>query len=133
MGAQQRPRPNNDQSDISGLWLNNTATPLVRPAELPDKAFFTEDEAREYETHYLADRVRGLGGDFAFELQVNGDIQEPGHVLPNRRTSLIVDPPNGRVPPSPQTGRHEPALAPNIKRIILQMVPRIGLCQNAVY
>jgi hypothetical protein len=77
ISAQQRPYPNNAESDISGLWLNNTATPLIRPAEFADRSVFTEDEAREYETHYLADRVRGLGGDFAFELQVNGDFRSP--------------------------------------------------------
>jgi hypothetical protein len=85
-------RPPAGQSDISGYWLNNTATPLERPQAFADRAFFTDAEAREYERHYLKDRAPAL------ERQVNDEPMEPGRVLPNKRTSLIVDPANGKVP-----------------------------------
>ena len=43
--------------DLQGMWLNNTATPLQREKDFAEKAFFTEDEALDYETHYLLDRA----------------------------------------------------------------------------
>jgi hypothetical protein len=103
MTAQTRPRPNAQersnanrtpagQSDITGYWLNDTATPLERPPAFAERAFFTDAEAREYERHYLKDRVPPL------ERQVNDEPMEPRRVLPNNRTSLIVDPANGKVP-----------------------------------
>jgi hypothetical protein len=103
--AQTRPRPTaterpsttqrtpDGQSAISGYWLNDTATPLERPPAFADRAFFTDAEALEYEQHYLKDRVFT-----AVERQLNDEPMEPGHVLPNKRTSLIVDPANGKVP-----------------------------------
>jgi hypothetical protein len=86
---------------MRGLWSNNTATPLERTREFADKPFFTAEEAKQFEATYLVDRVRqtagsGRGGTSAdpqVELdQAAGEIDafEPGHVLPNLRTSLIV-------------------------------------------
>ena len=87
--------------DLQGLWLNDTATPLERPRDIGDKAFFTPDEAREYERRYLLDRTVALShGDPSFELKAAGDLDtyEPGHLLPGGRTSIITDPPDGHVP-----------------------------------
>jgi hypothetical protein len=82
------------------MWLNNTATPLEREKDFADKAFFTKDEALDYETHYLLDRAAAVNAGKPFELEVGADLDafDWGHVLPNRRTSLIVDPTDGRVP-----------------------------------
>jgi len=82
------------------MWLNNTATPLERPKEFSEKPVFTEDEARTYEKQYLIDRAIATNIDNPFELDVAADIDvfEPGRVLPNRRTSLIVDPGDGKIP-----------------------------------
>src|SRR4051812_48776785 len=41
-------RPN-----FEGLWNSSTATPLERPAQLKDKAFFTPDEAAEWERQFV--------------------------------------------------------------------------------
>jgi hypothetical protein len=48
--------------------LLNTATPLERLKDFADKAVFTEDEAREYEKHYLLDRAAAINIDNPFEL-----------------------------------------------------------------
>jgi hypothetical protein len=96
IAAQSAPLAAGRESDISGQWLNNTMTPLARPLGFADKAFFSEPEVRDFESHFT-ERTRARGG--AFELLVNSDEFEPGHVLPSRRTSLIVDPPDGQVPP----------------------------------
>ena len=44
----QVPRTSWGDPDLQGRWSNGTLTPLQRPAELGDKAFFTEEEARAY-------------------------------------------------------------------------------------
>jgi len=86
--------------DLQGMWVNDTATPLERPASAAGRAFFTADEARAYEQRYQLDRTLAISRDKDFELDAAGDLDtyEPGHLLPGERTSLIVDPPDGRVP-----------------------------------
>ena len=84
------------------MWLNNTATPLERPAAFGSKTFVTDDEAREFQKRYQLDRTAALSHvDPAFELEVAGDLDtyEPGALLPGNRTSLITNPAEGRVPP----------------------------------
>ena len=83
------------------MWLNNTATPLERPAGFAGKATVTDAEARAYEKLYQLDRTVALTRDTPeFELDVAGDLDtyEPGRLLPGNRTSLITDPADGRLP-----------------------------------
>ena len=81
--------------DLQGMWTNSTTTPMERPAALEGKEFLTQEEWAE----------RNPGSGFSFE--------EPSVAMPtgayndfwlekgdlSMRTSLIVDPPNGRYPP----------------------------------
>ena len=110
--AQKTARTPDGRPDLQGMWLNNTATPLQREKDFADKAFFTEDEARDYETHYLMDRAAAINAGKPFELEVGADVDafDWGHVLPNRRTSLVVDPADGRVP----------ALTPDAQRLLVE-------------
>ena len=83
------------------MWLNDTATPLERLRDWADKATLTDAEAREYEKRYQLDRTAALTRDTPeFELDVAGDLDTyvPGRLLPGNRTSLITDPPDGRIP-----------------------------------
>mgnify|MGYP006915173441 CR=1 FL=1 len=100
------PRTPDGRPDLQGLWLNDTATPLERPAELGDRATFTEAEAAAYESRYQLDRTVAISRDKDFELDAAGDLDtyEPGHLLPGRRASMITDPANGRVPPMTPAG-----------------------------
>lgn len=89
--------------DLQGVWTNTTTTPLERLPEAGDKAVLSDEERAQ-----VAQRV--------FE-RVDQDKPRPGTVVPynefwyergtlNNRTSLIVDPPNGKLPaftPSGQT------------------------------
>src|SRR5215472_4018868 len=43
------PRTPDGKPDLQGIWTNITITPLERPRDLGDKAFFTEQEALQYE------------------------------------------------------------------------------------
>jgi hypothetical protein len=88
------------QPDLQGIWSNVTITPLERPAELAGREFLTEQEQADHEKRALEPRARESAGtsahyDFA---QFGLDPNQAKHA-PNRRTSLIVDPPDGRVPP----------------------------------
>jgi hypothetical protein len=87
------------QPDIQGIWTNATLTPFERPANLRDKAFLTEAEAAAIE-HQAADRrdddPAPRSGDVGSYNQVWFDSGE--RVVSTRRTSLVIDPPDGRVP-----------------------------------
>jgi hypothetical protein len=100
--AQGLARTPDGHPDLQGLWVNNTATPLERPREMADREFFTDAEATAYEQRYQLDRTAALARiDPKVELEIAADLDtyEPGQILPSRRTSLIRDPADGRVPP----------------------------------
>lgn len=100
--------------DLQGRWSNATLTPLQRPAELGDKVFFTPNEARTYirqrmnpgeETELIEQELES--GDVG---SYNSAWFDRGNtVVPTLRTSLIIDPENGKVPPFTPEGkrRHE--------------------------
>jgi hypothetical protein len=85
---------------IDGIWNSATATPLERPSELKDKAFFTAAEAAAWEQQLAEANAepapdaprRGTG-------TYNTVYREFGaRVVKTRRTSIVVDPPDGRIP-----------------------------------
>ncbi len=100
VAAQGVQRTPDGHPDIQGLWVNNTATPLDRPKEANGRAAFTEQEALDYQQRYQLDRTLALSRNRSFELDAAADLDtyEPGQLLPGRRTSMIVDPPDGLVP-----------------------------------
>ena len=85
--------------DLQGVWTGSTLTPLERPADRAGQAFLSEEEVAELEQR--ADRNRFVervprAGDPGTYNQIWFD---PGtRVTPDRRTALIVDPPDGRIP-----------------------------------
>ncbi len=96
--------------DLQGVWDFRTITPLERPAELAGKAVLTEEEAAAYQTLENRRQNRDL-----VDPEKGGALYPPesqGGVVPynefwydrgttlveGRRTSLIVDPPDGRLP-----------------------------------
>jgi hypothetical protein len=89
--------------DLTGTWTNATLTPFQRPAELGTKEFFTEDEAAAFEKQRIqqndVDRLEGTGdADLARRAYNNAWFDRGTHVVKSRRTSLVVDPPDGRIP-----------------------------------
>ena len=85
--------------DLSGYYLVATYTPLQRPAAIKEKAFYTEEEA-------IVAFKRAIEADAEVDPRnVHYDWKEYGMdgwqspIRPSLRTSLIVDPPDGRVPP----------------------------------
>jgi hypothetical protein len=96
------PRTVDGYADLQGIWTNSTLTPLERPLELGDKAFFTEQEAAEYvkraRERTNADR-RNSDAEADLAIGYNDAWWDRGTtIVPTRRTSIIVDPPDGRIP-----------------------------------
>jgi hypothetical protein len=86
--------------DLEGTWSNATLTQLQRPAELGKKTHFTAEEAAAFARQRIeqtnADRPARAGevgayNDAFFERGTGG--------VKSRRTSLVIDPPDGRIPP----------------------------------
>jgi hypothetical protein len=85
--------------DLEGIWTNATLTPLQRPPELAGKEFFTPEEAAQFRRTRIeqtnADRPLPPGQVGAY----NDAFFERGtSLVRSGRTSLIVDPPDGRIP-----------------------------------
>jgi hypothetical protein len=85
--------------DLQGIWTNSTITPLERPVRFAGREFMTEEEARalDAEETVRADR-RSANRAADVDLAYNQFWWERGKTLSTRRTSLIVDPPDGRLP-----------------------------------
>jgi hypothetical protein len=96
------PRTPDGKPDLQGIWNNATLTPLERPAEYAGKPTLSEKEAVDFEKASLRD-VDADRRDGAAVADVNRAYNEfwrdRGRITPDRRTSLIIDPPDGRVPP----------------------------------
>ncbi|MGE0812486.1 MAG: hypothetical protein AB7O28_02000 [Vicinamibacterales bacterium] len=95
----QRPaRPN-----LEGIWNSATATPLERPAELGDKAFFTPEEAEAWERRVAERNEEPPAGSTAARTGTgtyNTFYREFGtRVVGTRRTSIVTEPADGRIPP----------------------------------
>ena len=96
------PRAADGHPDLSGIWTNVTITPLERPRELAGKEFFTPQEAVEYEKTHVRNRddrdaIKGTNADVTNAY--NDFWWDSGtKVVKTRRTSIIVDPPDGRIP-----------------------------------
>ncbi len=90
--------------DLQGLWDNGTTTPLERPAEFAGREFLTDAELAE-RTHEVATRAekRPTSAAADVELAYNNEWWERGSPL--KRTSLIIDPPDGRLPALTEEGK----------------------------
>ena len=101
--------------DLQGIWVGSTLTPLERPSEYQGRQFLTEEEVAALETAALAEEERQLnrpaeraaaGGDVDY--RPDGSLGQDAFWLdegtawvPSGRTSLIVEPPDGRIPYTP--------------------------------
>ncbi len=104
------PRTADGQPDISGIWTNDTLTPLERPARLGDQEFYTEEQAAAIERRgremLARDNAPGSTRTTASGSLARGynyfwsDPRES--VVYTRRTSMIADPSTGRVPTRPE-------------------------------
>jgi hypothetical protein len=102
--AKAVPRTKDGHPDLDGIWTNVTLTPLERPDEFAGKATATEEEADKYENRNVsrertpAQRAaqQGVGGYNALFIDKGTQLARVDGV---KRTSLIIDPPDGKIPP----------------------------------
>ena len=114
VAAQTAPRTPWGQPDLQGVWDFRSITPLQRPEELANREFLTEEEAANLEQATIERNERLLnreaqrteagasvdrGTDGAPGAYNNFWMDRGTRAIGTRRTSLIVDPPNGRIPP----------------------------------
>ena len=100
--AQQPKHP-----DLQGYWTNATFTPLERPAELANKEFFTKEEAAEFDRKRLARENAQSKEDIHYDNAL-WQTETWGRVE-SRRTSIVFDPPNGRLPELSPEGKIQAA------------------------
>jgi hypothetical protein len=88
--------------DLSGIWTNPTITPFERPAALADKEFLTEKEVKELESRAADNRVDRApqAGDVGTYNQFWFDSGT--RAVKTRRTALVIEPKDGRVPLRPE-------------------------------
>jgi hypothetical protein len=96
------------QPDLRGIWDFRTITPMERPEELAGKKVLTREEAAQYEQQTLSARDKDLRASDG--ISTNRDVANAynqfwwdygDRLTEDRRTSLIVDPPDGRIPWTP--------------------------------
>ena len=120
VAAQTAPRTAWGQPDLRGIWDFRTITPLQRPESLAEQEFLTEEEAANLEQEVL-DRNADLANRPALRTEVTESVDRgsdgaPGfynnfwldrgtRAVGTRRTSLIIDPPNGRIPDLTASGQ----------------------------
>ena len=106
--ASPSPRTADGHPDLGGTWNSASLTPLQRPASLGTKEYYTEAEAAQYEKNRLGE-VNKDRRDGPAEEDVNRSYNELFHdrgtkVAQTRRTSMIIDPADGRIPPMTAEG-----------------------------
>jgi hypothetical protein len=116
--------PSHAQRTLEGIWNSATTTPLERPAELKDKAFFTPEEAAEWDRQ-VAERNEEPPPQSAAARTGTGTYntfyREFGtRAVKTRRTSIVTDPPDGRIP----------ALTPAAAEIRRLRLERLKLGEN---
>ncbi len=100
------PRTPDGRLSLEGIWTNNTLTPLERPTELKDAPVLTEQAAAAYEKRVVVQRNRDQR-DANAEVDVGRAYNELffdqgarlARIGGTIRSSIIVDQPNGRIPP----------------------------------
>lgn len=116
----QVPRTLYGHPDLQGYWTNASFTPVERPEALGEKAFYTDEEL---------DRIIAEGVARGFEQTEPGTVEDVHYdfsqfgltrgqdgFVRNNRTSIVVDPPNGRIPPMTPEGQARAAARAQARR-----------------
>ena len=91
--------------DLQGTWSYASLTPLQRPTSMTDKEFFTAEEAAQRNYSVTLDQPPTPGSVGSY----NALWFDRGEVSSDLRTSLIVDPPSGRLPTRPEVTARQAA------------------------
>ncbi len=97
------PRTPDGQPDLQGVWNFRTATPLERPPEFAEQEFLNDQSVAAVERR-AAERLRIQGPDDPILNTPPWWLDYGTRVVGTKRSSLIVDPPDGRMPPMTPAG-----------------------------
>jgi len=92
--------------DLQGVWDYRTMTPLQRPREFADQAVFTAEQAAAYQARILEQQA---DYDRSPSVHAKWWLDYGKELTADNRTSLIVDPSNGRIPPTTEGARERSA------------------------
>ena len=96
------------QPDLQGFWTNSTYTPLQRPRNI-NKEFFTKEELDVIVKKAASDEAEqttpGTIPDVHYDFTQFGLDRSQGVLALSLRTSMITDPPDGRLPPLTEEGK----------------------------
>ena len=136
------PKTSWGEPDLQGIWTNDSTTPFQRPAKYEGREFLTDAEVAELERQRARDRrsaasaapgnllVRPLGleGRAQDAAPANdADFVSTKHT--GQRTSLVVDPPDGKIPPfTPEAQR----LRATMREYQLALLQATDTCKNKV-
>ena len=109
--------------DLQGIWSGETLTPLQRPARFASKAVLTPEEAAKVAAEVLARPGRENRSSRGTEKDVAGAYNQifvqRGTELSDGRTSLIIDPPDGRIPPlTPEARKRVDAVTKHLQALL---------------
>src|SRR6266849_3450953 len=121
------PRAADGHPDLQGVWNFSTATPLERPSELGGKPVLNDEEAAEFERQEAAkaDHDKNPPADIVGnynEFWYDGNKK----VVGTKRTSLIVDPADGRLPPLTAEAQRKDAAVTEARRGVGRNEPTPG-------
>jgi hypothetical protein len=100
------------EPDLQGTYSNRTITPFERPATAEGREFFTPQEVAAMEKRAQersGDESRNRGSRQDVERAYNDFWWDPGTKVTTMRTSMVIDPPDGRVPPLTDEARRRQA------------------------
>ena len=107
-GTWTMPRLSDGQPDLQGYWTSLSITPMERPAKYGNREFLTQKEMQDAFNAGVQHEFDGAGGtgdaendpeSADYDFKTYGLSPWQNGMRPNPRTSLVVDPPDGRIPP----------------------------------
>jgi hypothetical protein len=121
------------EPDLQGIWTSDGEIPLQRPARYANREFFTDEERAELDKQ----RATAIGREADESRRSRGSEQDVGgaynaaifttHKPMGRRTSMVVDPPDGRIPPlTPEAQKKRAAM----REYQLALLQPTDLCKN---
>jgi len=125
------PRTRWGDPDLQGYYLNSSYTPVERPAAVAGKALYTLEEAVEAFKKQVAGNAQFDPTTVHYDFKEYGQEAWQSPIRPNRRTSLVVDPPDGRIPPltlEAQKRQAARAAAEKAKGADIQSLPTFTRC-----
>src|ERR1043166_3243639 len=133
-GGHAIPRTADGHPDMQGYWTNATYTPFERPAEFKDKEFFTAEQAEAYAKRAI-ERFLAQPEDEAHYDNSIWMSEKTQKGVTTLRTSIVVDPPDGKMPPVNAEGKKRADERAAARRLIgaYDSAQSRGLSERCIY